>query len=360
MKQRKRIRTAISLLIITVLLTTLAGCSTSYLYEDENGAEYYAGTSTQFDTYVSISLFAGGSNELMSNAFEMCEDFDIQFSRTLSGGELYTINRTSRRSDEPLSNQELSDGLAEVIKKALYYCELTDGSYDITVCPVSKLWDFSAENPTVPAAEDIAAALPLVDWRGVTLSGNTLSFDRADMEIDLGSIAKGYIADKLKEYLVANGVTSGIISVGGNILCIGARPDKVPFNVGVQKPFAESAETVAVMQISDMSVVSTGIYERCFTQMGTMYHHIINPRDGFPFNNDLVGVTIIGESSVDCDALSTACFTLGYEKGLELIDSIPGYHAVFITSDYEIHYSTGFHDSITVTDYVPAEDESNQ
>ena len=140
-----------------------------------------------------------------------------------------------------------------------------------------------------------------------------------------------------------------IINLGGNVLCIGSKPDGTPFKVGIQKPFADRNETEAVMDITGKSVVSSGIYERCFKQNGKLYHHILNPKTGYPYDNSLISVTIISDQSVDGDALSTTCFALGLEDGLKFAEK-KGVQAVLITEDYELHYTDGFQDEINVTD----------
>ena len=148
--------------------------------------------------------------------------------------------------------------------------------------------------------------------------------------------------DKIKEFLLSKGVKSAIINLGGNVLCIGSKPDKTPFRIGIQKPFADRSETIATVDITDQSVVSSGIYERFFEKDGQLYHHILNPKTGYPYDNSLISVTIICDSSTDGDGLSTSCFALGLEKGMELINSLPDVHSVFITSDDKLHYSENF------------------
>ena len=141
---------------------------------------------------------------------------------------------------------------------------------------------------------------------------------------------------------------SAIIDLGGNILCVGSRPGGDPFRIGLQRPFASRSETVATVEITDKSVVSSGIYERYFEEDGVLYHHILNPETGYPYDNGLVSVTIISDESVDGDGLSTSCFALGLEKGMELINSLPDVQAVFITEDRELHFSEGFEEELTV------------
>lgn len=194
----------------------------------------------------------------------------------------------------------------------------------------------------MPDAGTIAKKQACVGYENVELTGNRLRFKKEGMGIELGAVAKGYIADKVKEYLVSEGVKSAVIDLGGNVLCIGEKPDGEPFKIGIQKPFADRSETVAAVEIAGRSVVSSGVYERYFEKDGKQYHHILDPSTGYPYENGLVAVTVLSEQSVDGDGLSTACFALGLEKGLKLIEQTPDTEAVFITEDGEMHFSKGF------------------
>ena len=156
------------------------------------------------------------------------------------------------------------------------------------------------------------------------MAANIRDCSSPDTTLDLGSIAKGFIADRLKDFLVSRGVESAIINLGGNVLCIGTQPDGTPFRIGIQKPFAEYSDVVGYVDIDDMSVVSSGVYERHFVA-----------------DNGLISVVIICPESVDGDALSTTCFSLGLEKGIELLDSTDDACGIFITDDYELHFSEG-------------------
>ena len=134
---------------------------------------------------------------------------------------------------------------------------------------------------------------------------------------------------------------SAVINLGGNVLCVGNRPDGTPFHVALQKPFAEKRETFETLAIDGLSVVVSGVYERHFIVDGKNYHHLLDPKTGWPYDNGLISTAIISESSADGDALSTACFALGLEKGMELADSLDGVYAIFITDGYEVYYSEG-------------------
>ena len=153
--------------------------------------------------------------------------------------------------------------------------------------------------------------------------------------LDVGFIAKGYIADRLKEYLTAQGVTSGIINLGGNVLTIGNK-DGEAFRVGIQKPFERTGTALMCVESNDSSVVTSGVYERYFSMDKKIYHHILGPSTGYPIDNELLSVTILSKDSTTGDALSTSCLLFGLEKGRELIESMDGVEAIFVTKDYEI------------------------
>ena len=300
---------------------------------------------------MTITIYDSKDETLLDQCMELCSDYESVFSRTLPTSEIYRLNHGTFPKDGDY--YILSDVCADLIEKGLTYCRLSDGAFDITIAPVSALWDFSSENPKVPDPKEIESALSLVGWEKVDLQGNRIRFQQEGMEIDLGGIAKGYIADCLKEYLLSCGVESALINLGGNVLCIGSKMDGAPFRIGIQKPFAEQNEILGAVQISDQSVVSSGIYERNFEADGTLYHHILNPQTGYPFDNGLTSVTIFSERSVDGDGLSTSCFALGLEQGMELIASLPDVYAIFVTQDGALHYSGGMPDQFS---FVPADE----
>ncbi len=294
------------------------------------------------DTFIQISLYDTEDRSILHHCFEIIESYEDRLSRTLPGTEIYELNETG--------SVEVEDDVRELLEYGLYYSGLTDGVFDITVEPVTSLWDFKAENPTLPDPDVLAEAVKHVDYTKLHLDGNTVTLEDPESGVDLGAIAKGFIADQVKEYLVSEGVESAIINLGGNVLCVGHKPDGTSFNVGLQYPFGARDDLIAVVEIDDFSVVTSGIDQRNFTIDGVLYHHILDTETGYPVDNNLLSVTIISEKSVDGDGLSTTCFALGLEKGMELINSIDGVYAAFVTDDYQIHYSEGFEDHIQVTD----------
>ena len=215
------------------------------------------------------------------------------------------------------------------------------GAFDVTIAPVSTMWNFTREPYTLPDSDAIAQAAKLVDYTRMKLEGNTVTLPEG-MMIDLGGIAKGYIADRVKAYLQERGVQYAILSFGGNIVAIGSRkPDGSSWRVGIQDIDKPTGEHMLISVNKGGSTVTSGTYERGFDLDGVRYHHLLSPDTGWPVQNELASVTIFSESSMEGDALSTTAFVLGTDKGLELIESLKGVEAVFIAKDRKVTYSSG-------------------
>ena len=263
----------------------------------------------------------------------MCSEYENLFSRTICGSDIYQINHADGK---PVT---VDSRTTELIKTALDYCKKSDGSVDITIAPAKDLWDFPtqeehADVSALPDESKLNSALSHVDYHNVLVDDkqNTVTLSDPSAQIDLGFIAKGYIADQLKDYLLSQGVKQAIINLGGNVVTIGAKADGTPYHIGIAKPF-DDTQTAFTVDVTDSSVVTSGIYERYFKIDDKIYHHILNSSTGYPVENDLASVTILSESSTEGDALSTTCLLLGEEPAEQLILETPGVDAVFITRD---------------------------
>ncbi|MDF2821153.1 MAG: hypothetical protein K0R15_1594 [Clostridiales bacterium] len=343
-QSNKRFATILIILLITIL--TLSSCKKP---NDNNTSEnsYITKSSFKLNTIVTITVYDSKDENLLEESLKICDKYESIYSRTLDTSELYKLNNGLLPSSD--NGFQISDDLESVLNYGLYYSALSKGNFDISIAPLSSLWDFTSLTPVIPSQEQIDKALTKVNYKNINLTNNSISFAEKGMALDLGAIAKGYIADEIKEYLLSKGVKSAMINLGGNVLCVGNKIDGSSFKIGIQKPFADRNELAAIMEIEDMSVVSSGIYERFITVDGKQYHHILNPSTGYSYENNLISVTIISPYSVDGDGLSTSCFALGLEKGIELINSLEGIYAVFITDDYELHYSEGFAEAIKIS-----------
>ncbi len=351
-------RCAFSMFTASLILCSavLSGCSAQTKSGENTAAdsrEPISATEIKLNTVVTVTIYDSQDRDLLTKCMNLCDKYEKVFSRTSADSELYKLNHRKLTPVEGTEDTyQVSDDLAELISEGLDYSELSKGAFDIAIEPLTSLWDFTAEDPQVPKDSLIQAALPKCDYHNISVDKdkNEITLKTDDTAIELGAIAKGYIADRLKDYLISQNVKSAIINLGGNVLCIGGKPDNSAFKIGIQKPFADRSETIAVMDIRDKSVVSSGIYERCFEQDGILYHHLLNPKTGYPYDNGLIAVTIISDKSVDGDALSTTCFALGLEDGMKLAESLDDVQAFFVTSDYEIHYTKDFRKKIKVTE----------
>lgn len=288
-----------------------------------------------FDTVITITLYGEENASYIDDCFKLASHYENLFSNTIADSDISKINNAN---GTPVT---VDDDTIELLQKGIYYGDLSLGQFDITIGKLSSLWDFPNNSGTVPSESDIEATLSTIDYHAIVIDGNEVSLSNPDAMIDLGGIAKGYIADKMKDYLNEKDITSGMINLGGNVLTLGDKPDGSNYNIGIQKPFSDDGTAIASVEVSDETVVSSGVYERYFYVGDNFYHHILNPKTGYPYDNNLLGVTIICPKSVDGDGLSTTCFALGLEDGMKLIESLDDTEAVFITDDYELHTTSG-------------------
>lgn len=288
-------------------------------------------------TVITISLYDSADYDLLRQCFALIDQYEHLLSRTLEDTEIYRLNHSEA------GRLTVSVRTRELVELSLSYGALTHGALDISIAPISELWDFVSGANHVPSKEEITARLPLVDYRKVSVEGNDIVL-APGMQLELGAVAKGFIADRVKEFLKEQGVSSAVIDLGGNVLLLGEKPDGAAFRVGIQKPFENrNSVVVAISELRDVSMVSSGIYERYFTgEDGTFYHHILDPQTGYPCGNDLLQVTIVSPDSVTGDALSTSCFALGLTEGLALINSLENVYAVFLTADGTLVFSDGY------------------
>ena len=286
------------------------------------------------DTVITLTAYTENS-QVLKDALEECGRYEKLLSRTAEGSDVWRINHAKGQPTE------VSEDTVRILQCAQEISEKSGGAFDVTIAPVSTLWNFTQDPPVLPDADELARAALLVDYTRIQLDGNTVTLPEG-MMIDLGGIAKGYIADRVKNYLAERGVRNAILSFGGNIVAIGSgKPDGTPWKVGIQDIDKPTGEHMLVSLNRGGSTVTSGTYERGFDLDGVRYHHLLSSETGWPVQNELASVTIFSESSMEGDALSTAAFVLGTEKGLELIESLEGIEAVFIARDRTVTCSSG-------------------
>jgi len=244
----------------------------------------------------------------------------------------------------------VSDETFLVISEGIKYSKISSGSFDITVGPLANLWSIGNEDARLPSQDELNETLLLIGYDKVVLDKDKKSvyLTEKDMALDVGAIAKGYVTDEINSILEKHQVKSAIINLGGNIYARGNK-NGTPFSVGIQNPYSDHGDYLGIYKGSDFSMVTSGNYERYFEQAGKKYHHILSTKDGYPVENEIAAVTIISKNSMMADALSTSVFTLGIEKGFELVDSLPYSDAIVITKDKKLILSRKMADSFELT-----------
>lgn len=291
------------------------------------------------DTVMTLRLYQGGDGSLLDRAEARVRELEAQWSVTEENSEICALNRGGRA--------ELSPETAELLGAALDMCRRTDGALDISTYPVLRAWGFTTGEYSVPGGEAIAALLPLVDYGRVALEAGAAALPPG-MEIDLGSVAKGYTGDALAALLKQGGADSALLDLGGNIQAVGSKPDGSPWRVAVRDPAGDGS--VGVVEVVDQAVVTSGGYERYFEEDGVRYWHIIDPATGWPARSGLTSVTVVGESGLLCDGLSTALFVMGREGALEHWRQHRDFEAVLVSEDGSVTITAGLEERFTPAD----------
>lgn len=254
--------------------------------------------------------------EIVKEATSLMRDFEEKLSFYKDESEVSSINKKASKGFTKISMDTF-----EILRKSIDYSKLTNGIFDITIAPLVKEWAINSDNPTILGSDKIDELINLVDYEDIILIGNNLSVMllRENQKIDLGGIAKGYIADKVIEFYKENNIDSAIINIGGNIKTLGEKDENTLWNVGIYEPKKHSEKVICSIEVRDKSVVTSGGYERAFKYNDELYCHILNPRTGYPIKSDLKSITIVSEESIDGDALSTPLFIMGKDKAYEFM-----------------------------------------
>ena len=336
-KWRKRLGITAFLVLLVIQFTAcgqVAGQSSTS--EDDGTASSYIFTmGTVFD----IRVFAQDASGIMQQAEQALYGCDKLLSWREEGSLAYRFN-TEHQAD-------MSE-IKEVLEDALRVSKDSNGAFDLTVLPLSQLWnfdrfgdsDFDVSTMEVPDQADIDAAVKNVDYTQLHYddAAGVLSTDNPDIQIELGAIGKGYAIEQAKDVLTASDASGGMISAGSSIYVYGKKPDGSQFRVALRDPRGDENSAIGVLTLSNTTISTSGDYERYFEKNGVRYHHILDPRTGYPADSGLMQVTIICDDSVMGDALSTACFVLGLDDGMKLAEKY-GVDAIFVDTDKNIWYN---------------------
>ena len=282
---------------------------------------------------MSLECIGNDAEKAVAACKHEIERLDTLFSPTYLSSDIYSINH--RYGNTVSVNSETVELLycAKAVSKA------TQGVFDITIRPLVELWGFETDSPSVPAAEKIQSCLPLKGESSITAAGNYV-FINNGVSVDVGGIAKGYCSDRLKEILDTFNLQGGVFSLGGNILAYKTKQDGSPWNVAVMDPL-DGSSYAGILKAENSFVVTSGSYQRCFEENGKVYHHILDPKTGYPADSGLLSVTVVSENGTYADALSTAFFVLGYDGSknvfYSLKDDMRPEGAIFITKEKTIY-----------------------
>ena len=319
-------------LLLLPLFLLLAACGAG----QEQEPAVVQRTNFQMDTVVTITLYDWTDETAIDAAFREIDRLEALLSVQKPGSDLDRLAQAAGQDWVDIAPET-----QEVLELAKDYFARSGGLLDVTAGPLIDLWDIN-NGGHYPTSEELEAVLPLVNGEDLQVEEGRAYLARPGMKADLGSNAKGYIADRVKDLLLDLGVKHAVLDLGRNILLIGGKSDEIPFRVGVQDPNGDQGELLAVVEAANKSLVTSGVYERYFEHDGKRYHHILDPETGYPVDNGLAAVSILSDDSANGDALSTTCLLLGQEKGLALIESLPGVEALFVAEDGTLTPSSGF------------------
>lgn len=343
------------ILMITLIIPQL-GCNA----QGQNNNSGISKTSFHLDTVCTIAVYsmekleeldseaqAKRANMVITEAFGICDEYEKILSKTIEGSDVYKINNSQGQW------VEVEPATLDIIKQSVAMSELAEGKFDITIGKVSDLWDFHGEDEqgkktgNLPDDNILKEAVSHVGYENIAIEGNRVRLLDSEAQIDLGGIAKGYIADRVAEYLEEAGVTSAIVDLGGNIVVVGQKGEKldnhgegVDFLVGIAAPESGRGELLGTISCADKTVVTSGTYERYFEIEGIRYHHVLDTVSGYPVDTDLLSVTVISDkgNSALCDALSTSALALGKEGAEEFLKKQDNVGAILVDLEGEITF----------------------
>lgn len=337
----------------TLLVSCLAlnGCAAGKTKEHSFAEEQVAQTPYSqdlfaMDTYMSLTAYGSCGQEAVEAAIKEIQRLDGMWSVSSQTGEIYQINQQEQG--------DISEDTAKILEYAQRLYTETDGAFDISVYPLMELWGFTSQNYKVPSQEELEAILPKVNQSKIQIDfdGNKVTLAKGQ-KIDLGAIAKGYTSNRIMEIYKEHGVTSGMVSLGGNVQTLGEKPDGSLWGIGIQDPDSQEGDIIGALQLKDQAVITSGGYERYFEEDGVTYHHILDTRTGFPVDKGLVSVSIVSGDGTLADGLSTSLFAMGQEKALKYWRSHSDeFDAILVNKDRKILVTQGIKDGFsTELDY---------
>lgn len=331
------------IIVLIIVSLNLSSCTNS-----KN--KYYEKSNIVMDTVVTLSAYGINSKEAVEESFNRLNEINEMASINISTSDIYKINSSSG-----IEYVKVRPEILKMIETSIEYSKLSDGAFDITIGPIINLWGIGTDNEKIPSEEEIKAKLQLVGYDKISINENDSSvrLEKQGMSIDLGGIAKGFAVDEVLKIYKKYNIENGLINLGSSsIYALGKNKDNNNWSVGIKHPREDSNEYMGVIKLNNESLSTSGDYERYFIKDNKRYHHIIDPKTGYPVDNGVISDTIvinddIQNSGMLADIFTTTVFTLGPEKGLKLINSLPEVSCEITTADYKVYTSEGFKDKIT-------------
>ena len=291
-----------------------------------------------------LKLFAH-DEALAARVFRLIKQYEDLLTVNRAQSQVMDINHAAGQHAVTVSSPVYA-----LIKCAKAASELPESAFNLAIGPLVKRWRIGFKGDSVPPADEIARLLTLTDPEQVILNDaeESVFLAQPGMEIDLGAIAKGYIADRVRDFLRKEGVGQGLINLGGNVQTLGT--PEGGWSIGLKKPFSTAGAMIGTLDVENKSVVTSGVYERFFEQNGQLYHHILDPRTGYPLDNELDSVTIVSTNSIDGDIWTTLMYGMGVEKGCAALRARPDIEAIFVTKTKEVVLSSSHHYRFTLLD----------
>ncbi len=325
--------------------TTESSASTKILKDPYSDEQFLLGT------YVRIRVYDEGKEAALKPAFDRVKELGDKITINQKGSEIDEVNEQAG-----IKPVKVSDDVYTLVKRAYEYSQDSQGGFDMAIGAITQLWRIGFDDARKPSQEEIDQALKLVDYHKIELNDQekTVYLKEKGMIIDLGAIAKGYITDEVVKVLKKQGVTTAIVDLGGNVYVLGHSPrgENQDWTVGIQDPNMARGSVLGSIKERNKTLVTSGIYERYLEVDGKKYHHLFDPKTGYPFDNDIASVTIITDKSIDGDGLSTAVFSMGVKKGLEYVESElnNGTEAIFVTKDDKVYVTDPIKDTFKLSE----------
>lgn len=331
----------IVIMVFGLLMVLLTACGSN---KPKINEKPYEDKQFLMGTYVQMRIYDDGKEAALKPAFKRVKELADKITVNQEGSEIDAVNK-----EAGVKPVKVTDDMFFLLKEAYKYSQDSKGGFDMAIGPITSMWRIGFPDARKPAQNEIDQALKLVNYYEVEFNdeNKTVFLKEKGMKLDLGAIAKGYITDEVVKVLKENDVTTAIIDLGGNVYVMGHSPrgnQKEDWTVGIQDPNQARNVVLGSVPESNMSLVTSGIYERYLEADGKTYHHLFNPKTGYPFDNDIAGVTIVSKKSIDGDGLSTAVFSMGVKEGLKYVEGLKDTEAIFVTRDDKVYVTAGLKD----------------